>query len=420
MNYKASIDYINSFTKSGAPVRDLSRFSALMNKLGNPQNGLKYIHIAGTNGKGSISEYTALALQMSGYKVGKFTSPFIVKLEERIQINSEYISEKDLADFCTRVKNAAGSEIPYSQFEILTAIAFLYFAWEECDYVVLEVGIGGDLDCTNIITPQVSVITTIDYDHCALLGNTLTEIAGHKAGIIKESVPCVISPYQSEEVLRVLREKAKQVKSELIEPDMMSFYAIFSGFLGNVFGFENKHWKTKMGGVHQCANAITAILALRALNDKRVTESKIEYAIANAQLPARLEVISRKPWLIIDGAHNPSGMTAAKRLLSQEKQCGCIVIGMLKTKDYHKALHTILPAFDSQCAVLVDYFSKDAVPCEELRKEMDNYRITVVNANSANDALDKAKKLARGKPVFCTGSLYLASTLREAALGGNK
>ena len=416
MNYKATIDYINSFTKSGGPITDLSRFKGLMNRLGNPQNSLKFIHIAGTNGKGSLSEYTAAALQSAGYKVGKFTSPFIVKLEERIQINGAYISESSLADFCTRVKGAAAEDVPYSQFEILTAAAFLYFAWEECDYVVLEVGIGGTLDCTNIITPVLSIITAIDYDHCAILGNTLAEIASHKAGIIKENVPCVVSPYQSEEVLGVLRARAAEMHAPLIEPDMSSFYAVSSGFLGSVFGFEGAHWQTKMGGIHQCANAVTAILALRALGDKRVGEKQIRYALETAQLPARLETVSRNPWIIIDGAHNPSGMMAAKRLLSEEKQCGCIVIGMLKTKDYHKALHTIMPLFDSQGAVPVDFFSPDAVPCEELKNELKGYNVNVAAGKDAEDALSKAVKFAKGKPVFCTGSLYLASRLRAEVL----
>lgn len=415
MNYRDTIKYINSFSKSGGPVKDLSRFEGLMNRLGNPQKGLKFIHIAGTNGKGSLSEYTDLALRTAGYRVGKFTSPFIVKLEERIQLNGEYISESSLSDFCARVKAAAQPGVPYSQFEILTAVAFLYFAWEECDYVVLEVGIGGTLDCTNIITPVLSIITTIDFDHCAILGNTLAGIASHKAGIIKENVPCVVSPFQPEEALAVIRARAAEMHAPLIEPDMSSFYPVSSSFLGNVFGFENRHWQTKMGGVHQCGNAITAILALRALGDNRVGDKQIDFALQNAQLPARLETVSRKPFIIIDGAHNPSGMRAAKRLLSQEKSCGCILIGMLKTKDYRTALHTIMPFFDSCGAVLADFFSPDAVPCEELKKELEGYNIRAAVGKNPRDALDKAVKLAGGKPVFCTGSLYLAAEIRREA-----
>lgn len=174
MTYNEAVSYLNSYTKSGRPVTDLSRFKGLMNELDNVQNNLNYLHIAGTNGKGSVSEYTALALEYAGYKTGKFTSPYINRVEERIQINGRLISENDFALYTEKVKEAADKTrcTDYSQFEILTALAFVYFFEQKCEKVVLETGIGGLLDCSNIIVPEISVITTVDLDHCSILGDT--------------------------------------------------------------------------------------------------------------------------------------------------------------------------------------------------------------------------------------------------------
>ena len=190
MTYEQAIDYVNSSTKSGKPMENLARFVILMRLLGEPHKDFKSVHIAGTNGKGSTCEYICNALIKSGKTVGKFTSPYITCIEERIQLNNKNISRHAFAHLCEQVKKAVEESgiDGFSQFEILTAIGFLYFSKEQTDYAVIETGIGGTLDCTNVITPEISVITSVDYDHTALLGDTIPKIASHKAGIIK---PCV-------------------------------------------------------------------------------------------------------------------------------------------------------------------------------------------------------------------------------------
>ena len=198
MTYRQSIEYINSFTKSGAPVADLSRFKALAAALGNPQDKLRFVHVAGTNGKGSLCEYISCGLISAGLKTGKFTSPYIMRLEERFQLDNVQISAELLAQCCGQVAQAVEKtgRTDYSQFEILTAMAFLFYLEEKADVVVLETGIGGTLDCTNVITPLLSVITTVDVDHRQILGDTVEAVAAHKAGIIKQGVPVVLSPCQ--------------------------------------------------------------------------------------------------------------------------------------------------------------------------------------------------------------------------------
>lgn len=414
MDYNKAINYLNSFTKSGKPVQNLSRFMGLMKELGDPQNSVKYIHIAGTNGKGSVSEYTALALQYGGFVTGKFTSPYINKVEERIQLDGEPISKEDFALYISKVKNAAEKTAcpDYSQFEILNAAAFLYYAEKNCDYGVLEAGIGGLLDCSNIVIPVLSVITTIDLDHCAVLGNTVGEIAVHKAGIIKENIPSVTAPFQQQEALQVLKSKAKEVSSHLIIPDNSEIKLIKTDLFGTDFSYKGKNFHTKMCGKHQMINGVTAIEALRALN---ISEENIEKALNNASVPARMEKIGD---YIIDGAHNPSGANAAASfitIINGIVGSKTLITGMLTTKDYKTALSLLIPQFDH--IVAVDFFSDTAVKFTEIEKLAASFGKPCFYAKSAEEAIETAEKIGDSLKMVC-GSLYLCGNMRGVILKG--
>ena len=376
-----------------------------MNALDNVQDNLKYIHIAGTNGKGSVSEYTALALEYSGLKTGKFTSPYINRIEERIQINGEPISESDFAFYIEKTKKAAEKTNcgDYSQFEILNAAAFLYFYEKNCDYVVLETGIGGLLDCSNIITPELSVITTVDLDHCGILGDTVEEIARHKAGIIKPNRPAVLAPFQYEEVKGVIEDKAAETGSELIIPKDKDLQLIGADLSGTRFLYRNKEFETGMCGRHQMINAAAAIEALRKLS---IDEEYIKNALKNAAVPARMEKLGG---FIIDGAHNVSGAKAAAELIGEQKGKKLLITGMLKSKDYKGALSILIPEFDK--VIAVDFFSPDAVPAEEIVKLAEESGRKGEIGKSAREAIEAAARFEGELKVVC-GSLYLCGAIR--------
>lgn len=409
MKYLDALNYLNGFTKSGKPITDLSRFRGLMNALDNVQDKLKYIHIAGTNGKGSVSEYIALALEYCGITTGKFTSPYINRIEERIQINGTPISEEDFARCISTVREAADStRCPfYSQFEILNAAAFLYFYEKNCGIAVIETGIGGLLDCSNIILPELSVITTVDLDHCNILGDTREKIARHKAGIIKPSRPAVLSPFQYEEVKRVIKEKAAETGSELIIPQDGDLRLISADLNGTRFLYKNREFETGMCGKHQMINAAAAIEALRRFG---VEETYIKAALKNAAVPARMEKLGG---FLIDGAHNVSGTKAAAALIGGQKGKKVLITGMLKSKDYTGALSELIPVFDY--VVAVDFFSEEAVPAEEILKLTHILGRDGEIAAAPLEAIEAALRFESELKVVC-GSLYLCGIMRREIL----
>ncbi|MCM1055706.1 MAG: bifunctional folylpolyglutamate synthase/dihydrofolate synthase [Bacteroides sp.] len=413
MEYGEALNYLNSYTRSGKPIKNLSRFKGLMSALDNVQDNLKCVHIAGTNGKGSVSEYTALALEYCGFKTGKFTSPYINRIEERIQINGTPISREDLALYIGKVGAAAkkGGCSDYSQFEILNAAAFLYFYEKNCDYTVLETGIGGLLDCSNIIDPVLSVITTVDLDHCGILGSTVREIARHKAGIIKPRRPVVTAPFQYAEVKEVIKDKAEETGSELIVPDEKSLKLIRADLSGTSFLYNEREYETGMCGQHQMINAAAAIEALRKLG---VDEEHIKTALKNAAVPARMESLGG---FMIDGAHNVSGARAAARLIGEQSGKKLLITGMLKSKDHRGALSVLIPEFDR--IIAVDFFSPDAVPAEKIAEQAKSLGKEYNIAESAAEAI-KAAKAFDGELKLICGSLYLCGKMREEILGAEK
>jgi len=396
------LNILGKYTKSGEKASAPKRFGSLALLLGIPDKRVKYVHVAGTNGKGSVCEYISNALSRAGHKVGKFTSPYLVKINERISANDKLISDADLYRLCEKADKHANSG--FSQFEILTAAALLYFAEQNCDYAVIETGIGGLLDCTNIITPEVSVITRIGLDHTDILGGTLAEIAAHKAGIIKEGVPVVADPLQDGEVFEVIAETALSKGSRLAVPDLSALSVANSDIYGSDFTYEGQAFRVNMGGEHQIYNALTAIEALRLLG---VSGEHVKSGIEAARVKARLQIFSKNPLVILDGAHNPDGLRAARTAFSGVSEIGekTVVVGMLKSKDYVNGLNELI--MPNAAYVLTDGFSPDAVPAAELERLLRCYgaeRICAVRETAK--AVETAK--TRGGAVLITGSLYLA------------
>lgn len=402
-NYKSAYQYLCQFTdyeritKFHNPqnVFSLTRIQRLMSVLGNPESRLKLIHIAGTKGKGSTAIFLSQLLQSSKHKVGLFTSPHLVDLRERIQINNQPISRKSF----TEVMN---SLLPHLKrikptfFETMTALALCYFAEEKVDYAIMEVGLGGRLDATNIINPLVSIITRIDFDHTDKLGHTLTRIAGEKAGIIKPNTP-VITIKQQPEVMRVIRTYACKLKAPLYQ--IPKSKCLMSNF------------QYRVVGQHQKENLALALDACKLL---KVNIRNPQSAIRNITLPARIEVVSRNPITIIDTAHNPVSMQALVDTIKTEfryKQL-VLVIGLARDKEVDKILRIILPLAD------IIIFTKSDNP--RLLEPMDfidyikdyDLAVPIFLEPKCRKALRIAQAVAGRKDlILITGSFYLAGSL---------
>ena len=317
MDYQEAMAYIEQLNKKGISL-GLERMEALLQYLDNPQNDLRIIHVAGTNGKGSVCAFIESALQQAGLRIGRYISPSVYDYLERFQINGVYMDTQTFSILLSDVQVACaqmeqhGLELP-TAFEVETAIAFLYFKQVKCDYVLLEVGMGGRLDSTNVIThPVLSVITSISMDHTGMLGNTLGEIAAEKAGIIKESCPVVLA-WQKPEAMNVLLEKCKECHIEPIIADPLQQYDPEWNIYGQSFSY--KDWKqVHIGliGQYQQMNAIVALEALWVIQEWEplLDDDAIRQGLLNARWPGRFEVILHKPLLIVDGAHNPAGAQA--------------------------------------------------------------------------------------------------------------
>lgn len=413
MTFNECMDFINSYTKSGAKITDLSRAENLMKIINNPEKNLKFIHIAGTNGKGSTVEYISNALIYSGYKTGQFTSPFVLHYTDRIRINNIDIDEQSLCEICNFLKNNIDNK-PYSQFEITMAIAFLWFEREKCDIIVLETGIGGLLDCTNVIPPPlVSVITSISLDHTAILGNTVEEIAVHKAGIIKENSAVVISTDNTDQnVLDIIRKTAIEKNAEIIPNEPCK--PAFDGGLISQFIYKGQNYKPAMFGIHQYHNAQTALTVCTYLKNQgfNITDENIKKSIETSQVKARIQYIEGNPPVIVDGGHNFSGISMLSLVLmylSTRNKKIYTVMGMIDSKDYYKCVEAIAQKSDKFMAV--DNFAPNSVKAEDIENIAGFYSPTEIH-HSLKDAVLSAKKLAlenNGIVVIC-GSLYLAST----------
>ncbi|MDE7122656.1 MAG: bifunctional folylpolyglutamate synthase/dihydrofolate synthase [Oscillospiraceae bacterium] len=410
MTYQQAMQEIQKFSKSGAPVQNLDRIANLLDSLGNPQNDLKFIHIAGTNGKGSVAEYLTDILQAAGFRTGTFTSPYIREYADRIRINSRNIPEDAICRHCQKIMDV-NPDPDCSQFEITLAMGLLYFREQHTDLVILETGIGGLLDATNIIEkPLVSVLTSVSRDHMQLLGNTIEEIAMNKAGIIKNGCPVVISPDNKAE--KIFREVAEQKHAEIFIPDLQACDIRKCDLHGNAFIWQGLAYHTRMGGKHQIKNALTALEVIRVLNQNysyQIPAEIAQKAISETTVPARIQVLQTNPLVILDGSHNADGIGVLTDLLSESGITSWIgICGMTDTKDADAAAFQLALLLSK--VLCVDGFSGNALPKEQLRDAFVKQH-AMASVTELEQALPYAIRWAKGShgAVVICGSLYLAS-----------
>ncbi len=414
MNYQEAIDFINSRLRFGIKP-GLERMNDMLRRMGEPQKRLKFVHVAGTNGKGSASTMIAEGLIAAGCKIGLYTSPYICDFRERMQINSKMIGKEELAEITSEVRKYIDDEEQMTEFELITCIAFKWFAERGCDAVVLEVGLGGRLDATNVIeAPMCSVIMRIDYDHTAVLGDTLAQIAAEKAGIIKKSCPVVMFPDQPSEAAQVIAGRAEELDCPLIVPDIS---AVTSGKIaldGTDVSYGGVDYRLPLLGAHQILNLITAVEALKCIG---IENKYIKKGIESARIPARLEVISQNPIVIIDGAHNPNGAQALSRAMDDLLAGRNIyaVMGVLADKDYGVELGLLGRHFKK--IFTAEGYNPRALSAEKLCDIASDYTQAQAcgNPQEAFDAALDAVSSPEDAVVVC-GSLYLAGALREYAI----
>lgn len=410
MNYSEALEYIHSiswtFCKPG-----LERIEKLCEAIGNPQKKLKFVHVAGTNGKGSFCSMLSSILVAEGYKVGLYTSPYIKVFNERMRINGENIPDQKLADLTERVKPIADAMTDRpTEFELITAIAFLYFAEEECDIVVLEAGMGGRLDSTNVIdTPALSVITGISLDHTAFLGDTVEKIAAEKAGIIKKKIP-VLFGGEDESAAEVISSRAAEMGCEFSRPDYTRIENLSSTLRGTRFEYKGRRVKLNLLGLYQPRNASLVLEAVELLRKTgmNISEASVDEGFENARWPARFEIINHLPLMIFDGAHNPEGIASAvesiKYYFGKEKVI--VVSGVLRDKDYNYIAARLSEISSAAYTITPD--NKRALTGEEFASLLSALGVKATPSENIGEALRLATAHAdrSGEAIVCLGSLY--------------
>ncbi len=415
MNIKETLAYIHSKERFGIKP-GLERIEKLLELLGNPQENLDIVHVAGTNGKGSTCAMLASGLSETGYKVGLYTSPYVICFNERMQINGQMISDDELASLATEIRpieEKSGLEI--TEFELVTAMAFLWFAAKDVDILVCEVGLGGRFDATNVIKKSLaSVITTVSLDHTDILGDSVEKIAAEKCGIIKEGCPVVSSEMQETAVLDVIYEHCVKLHAPLNLPDAHKVNVIKESIEGTEFEFFGKKVFCPFIGEHQRANCLTAMttaFALRNVHEVSFNNKLFIDGIAKATMPARQEIICREPLIMLDGSHNPDGINALKNTVEKYIPRGnsTLIIGMLKDKDVEKSVSVIAPLFENVIAVEPD--NPRAMKAAALKEIILKYNASVT-AMSADEAIKNITST-----TVIAGSLYLAGDVRGKLKG---
>ena len=425
MTYEQAVEKIHSLLTFGSRP-GLDRMRIFLEKLGNPQDKLQYIHIAGTNGKGSVCAVLSAVLAEAGYKTGLFISPYITDFRERIQINNQMISKEILADAVEKtfpiIEKLREDGVIITEFEYVNALQFYIHANENCDIVVLETGLGGLLDCTNTILPPLcSVITTIGLDHTAILGSTLEEIAWQKCGIIKSGSVAVTSR-QTEGAMSVIECTCKSRNVPLFRSESAEIKVISESLESTVFEYDGEELELHLVGEHQLENAKTALTALKVLCDSgkiNVSKTALKSGIAKAVNPARLELMSKNPVVLLDGAHNPNGIEALsnavkKYLPNQKRLC---LMGMLADKDSAGSIKLLEGLFEEVITVTVD--NPRTLTAQELAEKCRQHFPGATAFDDNKKALDYALKKAEEEkiPLVICGSLYLAGELRPYLLG---
>jgi dihydrofolate synthase/folylpolyglutamate synthase len=445
--YQATLDYLYTFvdfslTKADrySPEQfDLGRMRLFVERLGQPQNAYPIIHVAGTKGKGSVSAFCASVLQQAGYRTGLYTSPHLVDYAERIQINRQPIAHQELIDLVDEIRPLLSSDTHLTTFEITTALAFLHFARQKVDAAVIEVGLGGRLDATNVVVPSVSVITSLSYDHTQFLGSTLSEIAAEKAGIIKPGVPVVLSP-QTEEARLVVERTAEAVSAPLIQVGRDYLFAelsrsLFSGQTmqvwpvkeqaqvdeyietGGLHEWEPLRLTIPLLGHHQVINAATAFTALQVFRQRAlpISEAAIRSGFAQVRWPGRFEILQRYPPVVLDCAHNRDSALKLRMALDDyfPGLPVILVFGASEDKDIEGMFVELMPRIQRVIAtrsthpraanpqILVDLAHRSGRPAKIVE--------------DVEDALGQAIRLADGQAmVLVTGSIFVAAGARDS------
>lgn len=430
MNFEETVDYIIN-TRHRSDIKGLSRMRRFMERLGNPQDKLSYVHITGTNGKGSTTAMLNSILTHAGYKAGMFVSPYVLEFRERIQIGGEMIPKDDLVRIVAEMKPVidqmyAEGDGPV-QFELVTAIGFIYFAQQKCDVVCLEVGIGGERDSTNIIhDPLAAVFANIAFDHTNMLGNTLEAIATQKAGIIKGRCIAVAYPLMDPEALAAIMEKCAMCGARLVQGNRQAAQIQSRSIEGTCFSYAGLNITLPLLGEHQVCNAINVIETAKVLREKGfdIKDADIIEGIRTTFFPARAELLGKDPLVILDGAHNENGIRALEDVLGLavtkkdgSKKKLAVIMGMMADKDCEKSVARISAHADYFIAVTPSLIYR-ALPKEELVKLAEPYCSHTEVNDSFRGAYERAVELVGkdGVVIIC-GSLYLATDMRNAILG---
>lgn len=425
MDYQSALAYISSFGRFGSRP-GLERMQWVLEQLGHPEAGLKFIHVAGTNGKGSTTVLIHNILQAAGYRVGMYTSPYLESFTNRIGAEGRDIQTEALVSLVERLRphfEAVNQSNlgPITQFEVTTLLALAYYQELGLDFVVWEVGLGGRLDATNVVTPLISVITNVGYDHTEVLGETLGQIAAEKAGIIKPKIP-VVTAVQREEPLTVIEETAANLQAPLYR-------------LGHEFTY-NRNWFTldeqsldysdahlqladlrlQLMGAHQCQNAATALAVISQLrqNGYAITEQACREGLATTRWPGRLEVMRKQPLVLVDGAHNPHGTLALQQALQEyfPEQKISMVLGILQDKERAEMFSHLLP-HASRVIFAAPNYGRATDP-QVLLREAAEYQIPATTAANVAAAIEQAMaELADNEVLLIAGSLYTVSEARE-------
>jgi dihydrofolate synthase/folylpolyglutamate synthase len=437
MNYENAVRYLLSLgrelaapTQAAAAKFDLENISVLLERMGRPDHAYPTVHIAGTNGKGSTAAFVEAILRDAGFRTGLNTSPHLERINERIRINGEEIGDESFAETLTRIHSVIEELLAEGKlrahptfFECVTALAFEAFAWERVEVAVVEVGLGGRLDATNVIAPVVSVITQIDFDHENYLGHSLAEIAAEKAGILKYHVPTVSAPQRSE-VRDILRARAAELSCALVETEAAfrveqesAEHACTRAVVTEVSSGTRFSLAPRLPGRFQLQNALNAVAVARNLQGRnfRISEQHIERGIAAAQWPGRLEKIHSQPDIYLDGAHNPGAARELARFL--EENFGgrriLLIFGAMRDKAVDEVTGSLFPRASE--VIFTQPGTPRAVSAVRLAEMAGHHAARFSVIGDAEAALEAA--IAKAQPedaIFVTGSLYLVGQLRHA------
>lgn len=425
MNYEEAIEFIHSTYKFGSKL-GLDRIKRLLELLGNPQDSYNIIHVAGTNGKGSTCSLIHDVLMDAGYKTGLFISPYLEEFTERIQINKNHIDKESLSRITSLVRDkisimiSEGYDHP-TEFELVTALGFKYFQEQNIDFLVLEVGLGGRFDATNIINkPLVSVITSISYDHMDYLGDTLEKIAFEKSGIIKKGSNVVIYP-QADNITNVIKDIANSKNAAVYAANPQNIEKVKSDITGQWFKYLKKdifdlpELKINLLGQHQILNALTALLALETIKKEgcNISSENIKNGFSNCRFPGRFEIINKDPLIILDGGHNIDGINQFVNTVKEYFQDKKIKLffGILKDKNPDEVLELILPI--SKEIYTLTPFNPRALKARELAdliKKHSNIRVRPLE--SYEEILPIIKNTAQDEVIAFVGSLYMIGSVR--------